>query len=114
NKRESLFIVSEFAKKYFQEQLQTEKGKAISVSYFKERGFREETVEKFQLGYNPDEWEAFTSAALEKGYKLEFLEETGLSIVKGEKRFDRFKGRVIFPIHNISGRVLGFGGRILT
>ena len=114
NKRESLLIVTEFASKYFQEQVQTERGKAIALSYFHERGFRDETIEKFQLGYNPDEWTAFTDAALEKGYKLEFLEETGLSIVKGEKRFDRFKGRVIFPIQDISGRVLGFGGRILT
>jgi len=71
-------------------------------------------MEKFDLGYSPDEWQAFTDGALEKGYRLEFLEKTGLSIVKGEKRFDRFKGRVMFPIHSMSGRILGFGGRILT
>lgn len=114
NKRESLLIVTEFASKYFQEELQTDKGKAVALSYFHERGFRDESIEKFQLGFNPDEWTAFTDAALEKGYNLEYLEETGLSIVKGEKKFDRFKGRVIFPIQDISGRVLGFGGRILT
>lgn len=115
NAKESLYIVSQFAADYFQEQLtQTQKGRAIGLSYFKERGFSEETIKKFQLGYSPDEWTALTDAAIEKGYQLDFLEKTGLTIVKEEKKFDRFKGRVMFPIQNISGRVLGFGGRILT
>lgn len=115
NEKESLFIVTQFAAEYFQQQLkETENGRAIGLSYFKERGFREETIEKFKLGYSPDEWEAFTKAALDKGYKLEYLEKTGLTIVKGEKHFDRFKGRVMFPIQNISGRVIGFGGRTLS
>lgn len=115
NAKESLFLVSEFAANYFQQQLtETENGRAIGLSYFKERGFREETIEKFKLGYSHDEWENFTKAALDKGYKLDFLEETGLTIVKGEKHFDRFKGRVMFPIQNISGRVIGFGGRTLS
>ncbi|MEG9328885.1 DNA primase [Salinimicrobium catena] len=115
DERESMYLVSEFAAKYFQDTLKkTELGKAIGLSYFKERGFTDETIEKFGLGYCLDEWDAFTSEAIRKGYKLEFLEKTGLSIVKGEKQFDRFKGRVMFPIQSMSGRVLGFGGRILT
>ena len=115
DERESMYLVSEFAAKYFQNSLlNTERGKAIGLSYFKERGFTEATIKKFGLGYSPDEWDAFTSEAIKKGYKLEFLEKTGLSIVKEEKQFDRFKGRVMFPIQSMSGRVLGFGGRILT
>ncbi|SDL63598.1 DNA primase [Salinimicrobium catena] len=115
DERESMYLVSEFAAKYFRDTLlRTELGKAIGLSYFKERGFTDETIEKFGLGYCLDEWDAFTSEAIRKGYKLEFLEKTGLSIVKGEKQFDRFKGRVMFPIQSMSGRVLGFGGRILT
>ncbi len=113
--RESLYLVSEYANTYFQKVLHhTNQGKAIGLSYFKERGFSEETIKKFQLGYSLDEWQAFTDDALGKGYKLEFLEQTGLTIVKGDKRFDRFKGRVMFPIHSMSGRILGFGGRILV
>ncbi len=120
NERESMYLVSEYAQDYFVKTLwHTESGKAIGLSYFKERGFREATIKKFGLGYSHDEWEAFTRTALEEGYQLEFLEKTGLTIVKeqaggGRKTFDRFKGRVIFPIHSMSGRVLGFGGRILT
>lgn len=115
NERESMYLVSEFANKYFQKILhKTDPGKAIGLSYFKERGFTSETIKKFELGYCLDEWDAFTKEALAEGYKLEFLEKTGLSIVKGEKQFDRFKGRVMFPIHSMSGRVLGFGGRILS
>ena len=115
DERESLYLVSEFAKDYFHNTLlKTEEGKAIGLSYFKERGFNEETIKKFELGYSPDSWDAFTSHAIKKGYKLEFLEKTGLSVVKEEKQFDRFKGRVMFPILSMSGRTLGFGGRILT
>ncbi|MDR0228612.1 MAG: DNA primase [Flavobacteriaceae bacterium] len=115
NEKESMYIVSEYAKKYFQQTLtQSEEGKAIGLSYFKERGFTDATIQEFGLGYSPDKWEAFTSEALGKGYSLEYLEKTGLTIVKEDKRFDRFKGRVMFPIMSMSGRVLGFGGRILT
>ncbi len=115
NERESLYLVSEFAKNYFHSTLlKTEEGKAIGLSYFKERGFTDETIKKFELGYSPDSWDAFTNHAIKKGYKLEFLEKTGLTIVKEEKQFDRFKGRVMFPILSMSGRTLGFGGRILT
>jgi len=115
DERESLYIVSEYAQQYFQDTLfNTEAGKAIGMTYFKERGFTEETIQKFRLGFSPDEWTAFTDTALAKGYQLEFLEKTGLTIVNGDRKFDRFKGRVMFPIHSMSGRVLGFGGRILT
>ncbi|MFC7445619.1 DNA primase [Mesoflavibacter profundi] len=115
NKRESLYLVSEFANTYFQNILHnTDKGKAIGLSYFKERGFTEQTIKKFDLGYALDDWSAFTDQAIKQGYQLEFLEETGLTIVKENKQFDRFKGRVMFPIQSMSGRVLGFGGRILT
>lgn len=115
DERESMYVVSEYAKDYFHNTLlNSEAGKAIGLTYFKERGFTSETIEKFQLGYSPDTWDAFTSEAIRKGYKLEYLEKTGLSIVKDEKQFDRFKGRVMFPIQSLSGRILGFGGRILT
>jgi len=115
NERESLFLVSEFASKYFQDILfNSEEGKAIALSYFKERGFTNDTIKKFSLGYSPSTWDALTKEALGKGYKLEFLEKTGLTIVGEDKQFDRFKGRVMFPIQSMSGRVLGFGGRILT
>ncbi|GAB1857728.1 DNA primase [Flavobacteriaceae bacterium MHTCC 0001] len=114
NERESLYLVSEFANTYFQNILhKTDQGKSIGLSYFKERGFTDDTIKKFDLGYSLDEWQAFTDAALKKGYKIEYLEKTGLTIVKPEKHFDRFKGRVMFPIKSMSGRVLGFGGRIL-
>ena len=111
--KESMFLVSKYAAEWFQKQLKTEEGRAIGYSYFKERGFSDETIEYFQLGYNPDQWSAFTDAAIKAGYQLEFLDKTGLSIVKDERKFDRFKGRVMFPIRSLSGRVLGFGGRIL-
>jgi len=113
--RESMYLVSEFARTYYQNTLhKTDQGKAIGLSYFKERGFTDETIQEFQLGFSTDAWSGLTDTALKKGYKLKYLESTGLSIVKGEKQFDRFKGRVLFPIHSMSGRVLGFGGRILA
>ncbi len=114
NERESLFAVTGFAAKFFAEQLlNTEEGKAIGLSYFKERDFTEKTIEDFQLGYSPDRWDAFTKAAKENGYQAEFLIKSGLTINKDGKHFDRFRARVIFPIHNLTGRVVGFGGRIL-
>ena len=119
NERESMFLASKFAKDYFHDVLMnTQKGRAIGLSYFKERGFREDIIQKFDLGYCKDEWDNFTNAALEKGYDLKYLKSTGLTIVKEGgpqvRKFDRFKGRVMFPIHSMSGRILGFGGRILT
>ena len=115
NERESLYLVSEFASKHFEKTLhKSDQGQAIGYSYFKERGFTDDTIKQFNLGYSLNEWHAFTDDALKQGYKLEFLEKTGLTIVKDDKRYDRFKGRVMFPIQSMSGRVLGFGGRILT
>lgn len=115
NEKESMYLVSEFAAKYFHDVLMNqEEGKAIGFTYFKERGFTNETIKKFNLGYSPNQWDALTKEALGKGYKLEYLEKTGLTIVGEDKQFDRFKGRVMFPIQSMSGRVLGFGGRILT
>lgn len=113
--RESMYLVSEYAQKYFHDTLlNSDEGRAIGLSYFKERGFTPETIKKFGLGYSPEAWDAFSKEALGKGYKIEFLESTGLTIVKDEKIFDRFRARVMFPIQSMSGRVLGFGGRILT
>ncbi|AXT19052.1 DNA primase [Flavobacteriaceae bacterium AU392] len=115
SERESMYLVSEFANTYFQNILhKTDQGKAIGLSYFKERGFTSETIKRFQLGYALDKWTAFTDEAIKKGYALKYLEKTGLTIIKEEKQYDRFKGRVLFPIHSMSGRVLGFGGRILA
>src|SRR5699024_8700010 len=115
NERESLFLINEFAKSFFQNTLHsTEEGKAIGLSYFKERGFTLETMQTFELGYSPEKWEAITEKAIKKGYSVENLEKVGLTIVKNEKQFDRFRGRVIFPIKSMSGRTLGFGGRILS
>ena len=114
NERESMFLVSTYAKDYFHDiMLNSNKGKAIGLSYFKERGFRDDIIKTFELGYCLDEWDAFTKAAIAKGYDLKYLASTGLTIVKENKQFDRFKGRVLFPIHSMSGRILGFGGRIL-
>lgn len=115
NERESLYLVSAYAQKYYSEIIhQHESGKAIGLSYFKERGFKDDIIQKFQLGYSLDQWSAFTENAISNGYKLEYLEKTGLTISKEDKHFDRFRGRVIFPIHNLSGRVIGFGGRVLV
>lgn len=113
--RESMYLVSEYAQKYFHETLlNSEEGKAIGLTYFKERGFSSDTIKKFSLGYSPEAWDAFSKEALGKGYKLEFLESTGLTINKEQRLIDRFRGRVMFPIQSMSGRILGFGGRILT
>ena len=114
NERESYLIINEFAKNTFSNMLlESEEGKAIGLSYFEERGFSRATIEKFQLGYCLNTGAAFTQLALEKGYNKEYLEAIGLSKSKDERSFDFFKGRVMFPIHSISGRVLGFGGRTL-
>lgn len=115
NERESMFLVSNFAKEYFHNVLvNSESGKAIGLSYFKERGFNQQTIETFELGYCLDTWDSFTKEALKKGYDLKYLDKTGLTIVRENKQFDRFKGRVMFPIHSMSGRTLGFGGRTLS
>jgi DNA primase len=112
--KESLFIINEFARNHFVERMHdTDEGKAVGLNYFIERGFRKDIIEKFQLGYCLEKGNDFTESALQKGYKLEYLEKIGLVKSKDDRHFDFFRGRVMFPIHSVSGRVLGFGGRTL-
>ncbi|WP_334124929.1 DNA primase [Empedobacter brevis] len=113
--RESLYILTDFAKKFFVQQLHnSEEGNLIGLSYFRERGFTKETIEKFELGYSPKQWEALAEHALKNGYSKELIEEAGLATFKEDnKKYDKFRERVIFPIYSFSGRTLGFGGRIL-
>jgi len=119
DEQESMYLVSEYAQEYFSKTLwETPLGTSIGLSYFKERGFTDQTIKTFHLGYCMDQWDQFTQKALEDKYQLDYLEKTGLTITKKQedgssRSFDRFKGRVMFPIHSMSGRVLGFGGRIL-
>ena len=114
SEKESLFVINDFANEHFQKNLQANKeGKAIGLSYFLERGFTQDTIDQFQLGYCLDVSDDFTKAALKKGYKLEYLTKVGLTKQKEDYTFDFYRGRVLFPIHSISGRVLGFGGRTL-
>jgi len=112
--RESIYLILEFAKNWYKEQLfNTKAGKSIGLSYFKTRGFRQETLKIFETGFAPDQPDLLTQAALKKTYKKEFLIKAGLTIESNGKLIDRFRGRIMFPIHSLSGRVLGFGGRIL-
>lgn len=112
--RESLQIINEFAKNHFQQSLhETDEGKAVGLSYFLERGFRIDIIQKFNLGYCLNKGNEFTDTAISKGYKLEYLEKVGLVKSKDDRHFDFFRGRVMFPIHSVTGRVLGFGGRTL-
>ncbi|KAB2871126.1 MAG: DNA primase [Bacteroidales bacterium] len=115
NERESLMVVNAYAQRYFSDILHKHSdGKNIGLAYFKERGFHNNTIEKFQLGYCLDQRDSFTRAALHDGYKLENIVKTGLTIQREDgSAFDRFMGRVMFPIHSLSGRVIGFGGRTL-
>lgn len=114
NERESLFIINEYARDYFVNNLhQHIEGKSVGLSYFKERGFREDTIKKFQLGYSLEQRDALTNTAIQSGYKKELLVKTGLTIEGDNYTADRFRGRVMFPIHTLSGKVVGFGGRIL-
>jgi DNA primase len=119
--RDALYIVMNFAKDYYKDLLfKHEEGRSIGLSYFRERGFNDRTIEKFELGYSLNEWDHLAKAATSKGYSEEMLEKSGLLIVKDEggdsrvKKYDRFRGRVIFPVHNLSGKVIAFGARILT
>ena len=113
--KESMFLVAQYASGFFKKNLwETEQGKSIGLTYFKERGFKDETIKKFALGYSPESYDALSKQAQKQGYKLDFLEKTGLVIVNEDRQVDRFRGRIIFPIRSMSGRVQGFGGRILS
>ncbi|MCC5946581.1 MAG: DNA primase [Bernardetiaceae bacterium] len=112
--RESLLIALKFGHDYFQNKLwESDEGKSIGLSYFKERGFHERTIKRFELGYSLDDWHALETQAIAQKYSPDILEEAGLIIKKEGKQYDRFRGRVMFPIHNLSGRVIGFGARTL-
>ncbi|MEI7981037.1 MAG: DNA primase, partial [Bacteroidota bacterium] len=114
NEKESLFNLNLFAQQYFTKNLfGTEEGKAIGLSYFRERGIREDLIQKFQLGYSSKKRDAFSEFAVANGYKREYLIKTGLVVDTENRLTDRFHERVLFPIHSASGRVLGFGGRML-
>ncbi len=115
DRRESLYVLSQWAGRFFQQQLwETEVGQSIGLSYFKERGYREDIIKKFELGYSPDQWTAMVDAAKGEGFQEAYLAEIGLAVMRDDKSlYDRFRGRVIFPIHNLTGRVIGFGGRTL-
>ncbi|MBA4411580.1 MAG: DNA primase, partial [Odoribacter sp.] len=115
DERESMMIVSAFAQKYFSRYLLKEnEGRTVGLSYLRERGIRDDMITKFELGFCPDGKDLFTQAAQREGYKMEFLEKTGLTIKRDDWVRDRFGGRVIFPVHNVAGRVIAFGGRTLT
>jgi DNA primase len=115
NERESLFIVLNFANDVFKNLLwESEDGKAIGLSYFKERAFSESTIRKFELGYTVDQWDYLMKLAVQNSYSEDILEKAGLILVNEAKKYDRFRGRVIFPIHNTSGKVVGFGARTLS
>ncbi len=114
--KDSLFIAMKYAARYYQESLlETEEGRNIGLSYFRHRGFTDKTIEDFQLGYAPEGFETFTKAAQKAGYQTDILEKAGLIKVKeGRNPYDFFRARVMFPIHNLSGKVVAFGGRIMT
>lgn len=113
--RESMLIVTNYAESFFTYQLwHTDEGKSVGMSYFRHRGLDDKTIEKFGLGYCPEAWDGFTKNALEKGYKKEFLIKTGLTIDSEKGLFDRFRARVMFPIRDLAGKIIAFGGRIMT
>lgn len=114
SERESLGVIVNFAQLWFEKQLwEEEEGQNIGLSYFRERGFRDDIIKKFGLGYNPNAWDSFSQSALKSGFKAELLEKTGLSRFKDDKPSDFFRGRVMFPIRNVTGKTIGFGGRTL-
>ncbi len=115
SERESILLVLEYAKNWFNKQLfETEIGKSVGLSYFKQRQFREDTLKTFETGFSPEHRDVFTQSAIKEGYKIDFLLKSGLTVESNGKHIDRFRGRIMFPIHSLSGRVLGFGGRILN
>lgn len=112
--RESMMVVTAYASRKFSEWLfHSDEGISVGLAYFTQRGFRDDILKKFDVGYSPEKSDTLSSAAMADGYRKEYLVKTGLSIEKEERIFDRFYGRIIFPIHSLSGQVLGFGGRIL-
>jgi len=114
NERDALFIVLSFANEFFQHQLHdSQEGRNVGLSYFRERGFSDEIIKAFELGYSPDEWKSFYKEAKAKQYSEELLEKSGLIIRNEKDVYDRFRGRVIFPIHNLTGKVIAFGARTL-
>ena len=111
---DSLYIINNFAQQFFTKILfETEEGRDIGLSYLKERGFREDIIKKFQIGYNPEARDSFTKAAIAAQYNTELLLKTGLVANRNDQLMDNYRGRIIFPVHNQSGKVLGFGARIL-
>jgi DNA primase len=116
SERDSLYIVMNFAKDHYKDLLHNhDEGKSIGLSYFRERGFNDRTIDKFELGYALDEWDNLSKTALTKGFSEDMLEKSGLLIRKDDgKKYDRFRGRVIFPVHNLSGKIIAFGARMLT
>ena len=111
---DSLYIINGFAQKFFSEYLfNTEEGQDIGLSYLKERGFREDIIKKFQIGFNPEARDTFSKAAVAAQYNVELLQKSGLVVIRDERPADNYRGRIIFPVHNQSGKVLGFGARIL-
>ncbi|MFN3840875.1 MAG: DNA primase, partial [Cyclobacteriaceae bacterium] len=118
NERDSLYIVMNFAKEYFKNLLHhDDEGRSIGLSYFRERGFNDRTLEKFDLGYSLNQWDHFEKHALGSGFSASVLEKAGLVISKEDgqgKTYDRFRGRVIFPVHNLAGKVVAFGARTLS
>lgn len=115
DQREALFIITKFALDYYTQQLlETDRGRSVGYSYFIERGFSEETIKKFQLGYSHPEWDGFTKEALAKGYNIDHIVKTGLTVARDGKQFDLFRDRVIFPIFSLSGRVIAFTSRTLS
>jgi DNA primase len=111
---ESLFIINGFAQQFFSKTLfETEEGQDIGLSYLKERGFNEEVIRKFQLGYSPDQRDVFARAALAAQYNLDYLQKSGLVVVRDERPMDNYRGRIIFPVHNQTGKIIGFGARII-
>ncbi len=114
NVRESMLVLSDYAGHFFTKTLnETDEGRSVGLSYFRNRGFRDDIINKFQLGYSPEQRDALTKEAQKQGYKLEYLEKTGLSVIRDNYQADRFRGRVMFPIHSLAGKIIAFGGRIL-
>lgn len=114
SEREGLYILMNFAKEYYQAALQSDEGRSVGLAYYRERGFNDRTVQKFELGYAPEGWENFSKHAVAKGYSKELLEKAGLVVRRDDgSSYDRFRGRVIFPVHNLTGKVIAFGARML-